>query len=401
MIHCANGAVDNRRVSDEVAGRSYPRIYQTSGRSDLRDFLIHAVEAAGGRLLYASAATRAPVYLSVEVGEDERLGLLCYPFRATGRVIKNRPNDEHRLQVRYGAEASWSADHALGFDEAGVDVTLVLGVHPDAGILIGLDPLLYDPLPMGISVEFKTGDVESTLSRGWHAWERVNRPGTRRAELRSRTGLETLIGFRPDRLLAYARLEREASTLGLDPVLRMRAVHAAAAGRRSPTARHLLENAFHLTSREILELIANRRRLATAVRGGVAEHHLLKTLQDDPSVRRVEPVDVDGPPDAEVTLNDGRTIRVECKNGEEHGYADGAGRVEVQKTRASKGDPASRYYKPDQFDVLAVCLWPEDGPPRFVYRAVSDLPRHPHFADRLAVMHRIDNEWSSRLIDAV
>jgi hypothetical protein len=27
------------------------------------------------------------------------------------------------------------------------------------------------------------------------------------------------------------------------------------------------------------------------------------------------------------------------------------------RRRAPRNDPASRYYKPEQFDVLAVCLW--------------------------------------------
>jgi len=47
-----------------------------------------------------------------------------------------------------------------------------------------------------------------------------------------------------------------------------------------------------------------------------------------------------------VRLRGDRLIRVECKNGEENKCANGDGRVEVQKTRASKGDPASRYYEP-------------------------------------------------------
>lgn len=386
---------------EDIAGRRYPRVYRTSGREDLHQFLLDAIEAANGRVIYASAAARAPVFLGVEIGDEERMGLLCYPFRATRNVIKNRPTDEHRLQIRFGSEETWDDDHALGFDIAGVDTTLVLGVHPDAGIFVGLDPLLYDPLPMGISIEFKDSDVDATLSAGWHAWERVNRPGSRRSEPRSRSGIETLIAFRADRLIAYARLEREASSLGLDPVLRMRAAQAAISGSRAPTARHLLEETFHLTSQDILEIIAHRKRLTVAVRGGVAEHHLIRVLAADPEVASVEQIDADGPPDAEVTLRNGRRVRVECKNGEESFYASGEGRVEVQKTRSSKGDPASRYYEPTQFDVLAVCLWPESGPPRFVYRSTRDLARHPEFPDRLAVLHRINETWATQLSDAL
>ena len=355
--------------------------------------------AAGGRVIYASEHTRAPVFLGVELG-DERAGLLCYPFRATRNLIRNRPTDEHRLQVRYGAEATWSATHPLGFDIAGVDTTLVLGVHIEAGIFIGLDPALYDPLPMGISVEFKELEVQQTQAAGWHAWERINRAGSRRSRARSLTGLETIVGFTPEKFERYFRFEREATSLGLDPVLRLRAAQAVIPRKRRGSPRHALEKTFHLTSLELLEIIANRKRLKIAVRGGVAEHHLLKALERDRALVSVRPVDADGPPDVVVRLRSGKRIRIECKNGEENKYANGDGRVEAQKTRASKGDPKSRYYEPSQFDVLAVCLWPPAGHPRFVYRSTRNLARHPDFPDRLAVLHRIDETWATRLEDA-
>jgi hypothetical protein len=401
LVFAWPAAPDRDVTGDEdIAGRCYARVYRASGRRDLHAFLCDSVRAAGARVVYVSVPTRAPVYLGVEIGDEERLGLLCYPFRATHRAIRNRPVDEHRLQIRYGSEGTWSSDHPLGVDIAGVDTTLVLGVHPTAGIIVGLDPLLYNPLPMGISIEFKDAEVEAVQKTGWHSWERVNLTGVRR-RARSRSGIETLTAFLPARLIDYVRFEREATSLGLDPVLRMRAAQAVASGVRGPTARHLLEETFHLASREILEIIAGRKRLSVAVRGGVAEHHLIKALLADPDVATVDQIDEDGPPDAIATLRDGRRVRVECKNGEETFYANGEGRVEVQKTRASKGNPASRYYEPSQFDVLAVCLWPQDGGrPRFVYRATHDLERHPSFPDRLAVLHRINATWQERLADA-
>lgn len=385
---------------ERIAERAYARVYRTSGKAPLLAFLKDAVTRSGGQVLYASAHTRAPIYLGVDVGGRERLGILCYPFRCTGMVTKNRPNDEHRAQIRLGSEPSWRDEHPLGIDVAGVDVTVVLGLHLEAGIMIGLDPLLYDPLPMGISIEFKTRDVEETLRTGWHAWERPNRAGQVRIA-RSEVGLETVIAFRPERFLDYVRLEREASSLGLDPVLRMRAALAAAQPITTVPTRHLLEEAFHVRSLEMLDIIAKRKRLQVAVRGGVAEHHLEKALSSDPDVSEVAEVDVDGPPDLEATLQTGLLLRVECKNGEDNAYSDGAGRVEVQKTRTSKGDPASRFYRPDQFDVLAVCLWPAGGgAPRFVYRNTGDLARHRDFPDRLAVMHRIDGTWATRIARA-
>jgi hypothetical protein len=130
--------LDNPPVptDEQIAGRSYARVYRTSGKADLQAFLETAVEKSGGRILYASSHTRAPVYLGVKSGE-ERLGLLSYSFRCTGRVIRNRPDDEHRAQIRLGAEETWGDEHPLAIDEAGVDVTLVLGVHLGAGIILG------------------------------------------------------------------------------------------------------------------------------------------------------------------------------------------------------------------------------------------------------------------------
>ncbi|MBA2361789.1 MAG: hypothetical protein H0V79_12825 [Actinobacteria bacterium] len=294
-------------------------------------------------------------------------------------------------------------EHPLGIDIAAVDVTAVLGVHVEAAIFIGLDPLLYDPLPMGISIEFKSHHLQSTLQKSWHVWQRPNRAGLVRATARAEAGLETVVAFTAERLIDYIRLEREASSLALDPLLRERAAVAAATRATSLGTRHMLEDLFHVRSEEMLDIISKRKRLQMAVRGGVAEHHLKGALSRDPEVMHVEEIDTDGPPDVRATLRrGGHVVGVECKNGEEHGYADGAGRVEVQKTRSSKGDPASRYYRPDQFDVLAVCLWPQGGgPPRFVYRKSRDLARHPQFPDRLAVMHRVTDAWPASLAAAL
>ncbi len=148
-------------MSAELAGRDYARVYRVSGRSDLHAFLLSAIDASDGKTLWASPATRAPVYLGIQTRDDERIGLLCYPFRCSPEPIKRRAEDEHRLQVRYGGERSWEGEHALGMDVAGVDTTIIVGVHLSEGIFVGLDPLLYDPLPMGISVEFKEANVRA------------------------------------------------------------------------------------------------------------------------------------------------------------------------------------------------------------------------------------------------
>jgi Methylase-associated X1 len=388
-------------ASGEVAGRAYARIYRVSGRADLREFLIDAVARSGGTLLYASEPGRTPLYLGVQAEGDERLGMLCYPFRCNPPPIKGRRADEHRLQIRYGGEPTWGEDHPLGRDIAGVDVSLVLGVHLQEDLLIGLDALLYDPLPMGISIEFKDADVAVVRERGWHAWQRENRGGSRRPDRRSLYGTETIVGLRPDWLLDYARFERQATALGLDSSLRLRgALAAAGAAPAVGGARHALEEEFELHSAEILEVIRTRMRLAVAVRGGIAEHHLERHLREDPQVAEARRLDEDGRPDFEVTLADGRLLLVECKNVSPEPYRGGDLKVEVQKTRSSKGAPESRLYRPDQFEVVAACLFPATRRWEFRFKATAGLARDQRYPDRLAPIQRVDPSWADRLVAA-
>lgn len=388
---------------DSLAGRSYAQVYRVSGRTDLRDFLVAAVERAGGEALYVSSPNRAPVYLGIQGPNDERIGLLCYPFRCNPAPIKGRPADEHRLQIRYGGEATWfDRDHPLGRDVAGVDTTVVVGVHLERELIVGLDPLRYDPLPMGISIEFKEADLLATERSGWHVWERDNRGGRRR-ESRTPEGLETLVGFVPERLLSYVAFERRASGLGLDPPLRYRAAEFAATDpiSLSGPGGHTLVEEFELSSYEILEMIARRTRLRIAVRGGVAEHHLKRTLELDWAILSATQIDRDGEPDLDVVFHGGRAIRVECKNVSPKPDKHGQPRVEVQKTRSQKDNPAGRFYLPEQFDVVAACLYARTGLWEFRYKATRDMPRHSKFPERLAVMHAVDETWANSLEEAL
>ncbi|AGL13718.1 hypothetical protein L083_0208 [Actinoplanes sp. N902-109] len=392
-------------MTDFVAGRAYARVYKTSKRVEIHGMLIDAVGRAGGRLLYASDHRRAPVYLGVETPAGERIGIMTYPFTATHNVIKNRPSDEHRLQIRYGGVSTWAGDHGLGRDAALVDTTLVLGVHRGADLFIGLDPRLYDPLPMGISIEFKQAHVDAAQASGWHVFERDNITGRRRPDPRATQGLEAVVLFQPHRLLDYVRLERQASDLHLDPPLRFAAAKQASSpsgeAQRSLPSLHDLEQQFQMTAPEIMEMISDRKRLTVAVRGGVAEHHLNRVLSRDLQVARHQSLDEDGQHDFDVTLVDGRGARVECKNASPQRYANGDIKVEVQKTRATQGDPAGRFYRRDQFDVVAACLYAPTGEWRFVYRSTSQMEVHPKFPDRLAPLQHVTDEWSASIADAL
>ncbi len=283
-----------------------------------------------------------------------------------------------------------------------MDTTVILGVHLEAELLIGLDPSLYDPLPMGISVEFKDREVQAAQASGWHVFERDNIAGRRRPVRRALEGLETIVVFRPDQLLRYVRLEREATDLGLDPALRYSAAQAIGerTGRIEPVGSvHQLEEQFAMSSAEILDVISRRNRLSVAVRGGVAEHHLERNLRADGQVANVERLDEDGMPDFRVLLKDGRTLLVECKNCSPERYANGDIKVEVQKTRATQGDPAGRLYRADQFDVVAACLYPPTRNWVFAFQATDALARHREYPDRLNPLQRVTDRWAQRLCD--
>ena len=379
-----------------------PRIYQVSRRADIHKFLLEAVRRSGGAVLYASSPMRVPIYLGLEDQDGQRLGLMIYPFRMKRVHTRNRPNDEVRGQLRYGAEETWPAeDHVVARDMAGVDTTLLLGVYPQEDLILGLDPALYDPLPLGISVYAKDRHADKVRQHGWTVWERTNHAGQRRAAPRAAEGLETLVGFGPHRLLDYARFERSASDLGLDPPLRYAAALDAASGSNGRSAatsgRHSLERTFDLTAHEILDIIHNRMRLEVAVKGGVAEHHLGRLLQTDSAVVSVTGLDQDAQPDFEVRMSDGSTVLVECKNVSPERYANGDFKVEVQKTRATSGDPAGRLYRPEQFDVVAACLYSPTRRWDFRFIRSSHLGRHQSHPDRLAATHRVDGRWSETL----
>jgi hypothetical protein len=379
-------------------------MYHPVQRRKHHDFLEQAVERSGGRVVSSSGPSQAPLFLGVEIASGERLGTCAYVFLANRRRIRNRPQDEHRLQVRYGDvnDPAWRAgDHPLGFDPLGVDTTLVIGAHLEADLIIALDPLVYDPLPIGISIFFKDAEIATAKGSGWHVWERDNISGVRRPTPRTALGVETVLAFRPERFLGYLRFERDAQSLGLDPPLRFRAAEEAARPVR-PSGLHELEREFGLPRAEILDIIRERPRLGMAVRGGVAERHLHRALVRDPEVRRIDLGQVEGPPDFIVSLRARRRrVTVECKNASRTTYADGTPKVETQKTRASKGDPKSRLYDPAQFDVVAACMY---GPLRrweFRYKPSTLLERDQTFPDRIAAIQRIDESWAPTLSSAL
>lgn len=171
---------------------------------------------------------------------------------------------------------------------------------------------------------------------------------------------------------------------------------------------HSLERKYGLTAYELLDAIERRFRLRVALEGAVAEVHFerkLRVASREGWLHSYEGHDVDGMHDFTIVTPCKKLVRVEVKT-----IRNGPGwKVEVQKTRAAKSDPSSRYYAHGQFDILAVCVgratnnWEE-----FRYVLMRDLPRHPDYPDKVRVMHPIpagdqatQPRWFSRFQDAL
>lgn len=170
---------------------------------------------------------------------------------------------------------------------------------------------------------------------------------------------------------------------------------------------HALELKYGLTAQELLDAIDRRFRLKVALEGAVAEVHFerkLRIASREGWLTSFEGHDVDGMHDFTVITLTGVAIRVEVKtvrNGPKP-------KVELQKTRAAKADPSSRYYDRGHFDVVAVCVGRLTGDwSQFRYALVRDLPNHRNYPNKLGVMHSIpDGEeteprWFSRFQDII
>ena len=174
---------------------------------------------------------------------------------------------------------------------------------------------------------------------------------------------------------------------------------------------HDLEKHYGLSANELLDAINCRFRLKVAVGGAVAEvqmeKHVAKLIGD--VVEHYEANDIDGRPDFSIWLHGlDKPILAECKNARNENYSTRgvptAYKVEVQKTRAARGDPTSRSYGFNQFQILGVCLgtqtrdWTD-----FMFIRAVDLPPQANYPHKIQVMNRVpllDGElgpWSTDL----
>lgn len=189
---------------------------------------------------------------------------------------------------------------------------------------------------------------------------------------------------------------REPETIGLgstDP----------GPGRRTNSIGHPVERMLNASARDILDALENGFRARADLKGKLAElfaARYLDALQMRGLIDRYEWQDLDGEPDFIVWLRGGPAITVEAKNIRS---GKGALRAETQKTRASKSDPMSRYYRADQFDILAVCLYNQTSEWTSIFARIGDLRRlatDPRYLEVLQVIPQpIAPPWTTDMAD--
>jgi len=364
------------RSMDERYGQ--PRRYAVSAADKLPLLSVfnEGLRAGGATLLEQPDPSSAPFEYVILMPSRERLRLIVYMFRATkyhSGVHRERPQDEHRFQIKYGSD--FTDYHGLELPTPGdkSTVTLFVGVHLEEGVVVGCDPSMHNPTWFSKSVEFKQEQVELARKHGWYGWERERREGGRRKEALPLLdySTETVIAFTPENLVRYIDLERVAT--GLDPGERLLLAETPLGEKR-----HALEIELGLSAHEILDLIQGGFRLKVAVRGGAAQLHLGRLLEQVPGITNLVPIDEDARPDFELRYRGRRQlVTIECKNVLRSHRFQGLPIVEYQKTRASKSDPhCGRYYTFDHCDILAACLHPIKERREYSFCASSQLPPH-------------------------
>lgn len=330
----------------------------------------------------------------------ERVGIVVYAFLANNKKIKNRPRDEHRFQIKYGGDLSGL--HEIWHDPYGLYVTLLVGINPKRRFFVAADPVLRSPTRFSVSVEFKDRQVREILDRKWVAWERERRPGKRAAD---DPLFEVLIGGTQDQFLRLVRFEREAwgeapgerhylaehfantalvtasrSLLAAPPAISAQQLHA-------------LAREFELPEHKVLDLISERRMLKMAVRGSVAEEHLVNALRSVNGVTDCHRLEDDHGPDVTLSFR-GKKLTVECKNSSRVRTNEGLEKIDLQRTRTSKADPCSRYYRPSEFDLVAACIHAVTEKWEFKYAETAKLDPHPKCVGRISNNVKLDSRWS-------
>ncbi|MCC6648713.1 MAG: hypothetical protein IT374_24505 [Polyangiaceae bacterium] len=249
-------------------------------------------------------------------------------------------------------------------------------------------------------MEFKDEHVEQIRAKGWHAWERKRRSAGE--------PIEVLVGGTSSSFLRLVRFERDAlgegqghrlllaeRIDGLEPfgLAAPSTLVVPVAPRLQSMAREL-----ELSESEVLDVIASARRLKMAVRGWVAEEHLVRSLRQIDGVTECERPDEEGGVDVRLRFEGSRPITIECKNVLRETTTGGVPRIDFQRARASKGDKCSRYYAVDSFDAVAACLHAVTEKWEFRFAETTALDRLGPDHDccgRLSNRVRVDDRWQA------
>lgn len=375
------------------------------------DAIVAAIEGSGGEVVRAASPSVAPFEFTVRLPDGKLLDLVCYAFTANkyeSGEDQERPDDEHRFQVKYGSD--FTRLHDIFIDPKRRSTTLFFGVHEDEDVFIAVDPAMHNPTWFSRMVGFKEKDLRTALRLGWHGWERERVASGRRHILPQESlASEALLAFTPKHFLTYALFERVATgmetgerlllTKNIGDDLRQGGSAQKLVATRitlvpPKSAEHKLLAQFGLPVDQILDLIAENPRLHTAVRGGVAERHLQLVLKDMRGVTDVQKINRDGEPDFAIKFLR-RPFRIECKNVSPD-TTRGLPRVDFQKTRAAKENPCSRYYSAEQFEVLAACIFPVTGNWDFKFCLTTTLAPHKKCPGKLGDRVLVDG-WAPDL----
>jgi hypothetical protein len=370
--------------------------YRVTRREALIAFIDEALETSGCKRLGGIPDPRlAPFVFSAEMPWGESLDLICYAFLANKYRGAGRPLDEHRFQVKYGSD--FKRFHEIYLPQKPSEVTLMFGVHLEARVVVAVDPAMHNPTWFSRSVEFKSDVVDEIRRTGWCGWERERKQARRRHMPQDNYQTEVLLGLTAENFARYVLLEKNAT--GIPPGERLLLLEKRQLLPEQVVEPHALEIELGLPTSEILEMIGDAKRLLVAVRGRAAEKHLARVLKAEPAIESVKEIDADGEPDFVVGYR-GRAVRIECKNTLRRQHQ-GCAKVDFQKTRASKSDPCSRYYRPEQFEVLAACLHPISERWEFRFCPTSRLTPHPKCAGHLSQHVLVNDRWTNSIVDVL
>jgi hypothetical protein len=216
------------------------------------------------------------------------------------------------------------------------------------------------------------------------------RPPSCQDENKAHTGLnederiQIMVGGRKERLLDLVQFEQIACGLeaGERHLIADRLFTSEIPADSQTT--HRLLNELNLAPNALFDLIQGAARLKMAVRGWVAESHLESKLKAVRGVTECKRIEAEGQPDITLRWKGSSPVLIECKNVLRKTDARGRPRVDFQRTRASKNDPCTRYYRSSDFAILAACLHPVTENWNFSFALTSDLPAHAKCCGRMA-----------------